>query len=347
MKVAVFGAGSWGTGLASVFAANGHETVLWARNPKIAAEIRHVHTNQRYLPGASLPAALDSTDSMDAAAAGAGLVVVCVPSSSIGAVIHDIALRVPRGALIAHAVKGFDRATRQRVSEVIAREVPDAESRLCVIAGPSHAEEVVAQMPTTIVCAAYCRQTAEAVQDALMNQYMRVYTNPDVVGAELGGTLKNIIALAVGVADGLGFGDNAKAALITRGLTEISRLGVRMGASLLTFAGLSGIGDVFVTCTSRHSRNFRTGRLIGQGKRLEEALAEVGMAVEGVPTTQTTVELAREYNVEMPITEKLAGILFEHMDPAKAVRELMSRARNHEIEEIAVSDIAPAWKIDF
>lgn len=179
-----------------------------------------------------------------------------------------------------------------------------------------------------------------------MNQYLRVYTNPDVVGAELGGSLKNIIALAVGIVDGLGFGDNAKAALVTRGLTEIARLGVKMGASLLTFSGLSGIGDVFVTCTSQHSRNFRTGRLIGLGRDLPSALAEVGMAVEGVPTTKATVRLAADYDVEMPITEALAGILFEGQDPETALRQLMGRARSHEIEEIAESDVAPAWKID-
>lgn len=346
MKVAVIGAGSWGTALASVFADNGHDSILWARDAGVAAEIADRRTNHKYLPGATLSTAMHCTDLLSTAVAAADVVVFCVPSSSAADVVQHVASFIPARAVVAHAIKGFDVHTKYRMSELIAQRVPNALRRMCVIAGPSHAEEVVAKMPTTLVSAAYARTTAETVQDALMNQTIRVYTNPDVVGTELGGALKNIIALAVGVADGLNFGDNAKAALITRGLTEISRLGVKMGASLLTFAGLSGIGDIFVTCTSLHSRNFRAGRLIGQGRSLDAALTEVGMVVEGVPTTRVAVQLAADHHIEMPITEALAGILFNGNDPETAVRQLMGRARSHEIEEVGAGDIAPAWKID-
>ncbi|WDL97132.1 NAD(P)H-dependent glycerol-3-phosphate dehydrogenase [Alicyclobacillus sp. ALC3] len=346
MKVAIYGAGSWGTALASVFAANGHDTVLWARSDTVCDEINERQTNHRYLPDAQLPGHLKATVDLDVASKDAELCVLCVPSAAVSSMVTTVAPFLPRHALIGHAVKGFDAASKRTVSQVLLDAVLDAKQRLFVIAGPSHAEEVVARMPTTLVVAGYGRATAESAQDALMNQYMRVYTNPDVIGAELGGALKNIIALSVGLADGLGFGDNAKAALITRGLTEIARLGVRMGASLLTFAGLAGIGDVFVTCSSRHSRNFRAGRLLGQGYSLPEALDAVGMVVEGVPTTQTTVTLSKDYGVEMPITNALASVLFEGQDPVKAVEQLMGRARSHEIEEVASADIAPKWEID-
>lgn len=346
MKVAVYGAGSWGTALASVFAVNGHETVLWARNATVCDEINQHHSNSRYLPDAKLPESVKATVDLDVVSNDVDLCVFCVPSAAVSSTVAAVAPFIPRQALIGHAVKGFDAVSKRRVSQVLLDVVPDAKQRLFVIAGPSHAEEVVTRMPTTVVVAGYGRATAECAQDALMNQYMRVYTNPDVVGAELGGALKNIIALSVGLADGLGFGDNAKAALITRGLTEIARLGVRMGASLLTFAGLAGIGDVFVTCSSRHSRNFRAGRFLGQGYSLAAALEAVGMVVEGVPTTQTTLSLSEDYGVEMPITNALAGVLFEGKDPMKAVGQLMGRAKSHEIEEVASTDVAPKWEID-
>lgn len=346
MKVAVYGAGSWGTALASVYATNGHDTIVWARNAEVCDEINRRHYNSRYLPNAELPEHVRATMDLRAACEHADICVLCVPSAAVASLIDVLAPYLPEGALIGHAVKGFDAGSRRRVSEVLLDAAPHAKERLFVIAGPSHAEEVVARMPTTVVVAGYSRATAEACQDALMNQYMRVYTNPDVVGAELGGALKNIIALSVGLADGLGFGDNAKAALITRGLTEIARLGVRLGASLLTFAGLAGIGDVFVTCASRHSRNFRAGKLLGQGHSLTSALQEVGMVVEGVPTTQTALFLAKDYGVEMPITHALSAVLFDGQDPTTAVEQLMGRARSHEIEEVANADIAPKWEID-
>nr|WP_272908059.1 NAD(P)H-dependent glycerol-3-phosphate dehydrogenase [Alicyclobacillus tolerans] len=343
MKAAVLGSGSWGTALASVLADNDHQTILWARRAEVAYEIVNQHTNKQYLPAASLHPKLTATTQLDEALDGAQLVVFAVPSGSMAQVTQESVPYMPDNAWLAHAVKGFDPLTKRRMSQVLADVFPDAAERVCVISGPSHAEEVVSKLPTTIVVSSLVQASAETVQDALMNRYLRVYTNPDVIGTELGGSLKNIIAISVGIADGLGFGDNAKAALMTRGLAEIARLGVKMGASPLTFAGLSGVGDLIVTCTSQHSRNFRTGRLLGQGKSVQEALAKVGMVVEGIPTTQAAVELAARYEVEMPITEVLAQVLFEGKDPAKSVVELMGRERSHEIEEVAREKISPKW----
>jgi glycerol-3-phosphate dehydrogenase (NAD(P)+) len=343
MKAAVLGAGSWGTALAAVLTNNGHDTVVWAKRAVVCDEINTSHTNRKYLPEAKLPVQLRATTDLADALADRDLVIFAVPSGAMPEVVTASKSLIGESSLVAHAVKGFDLDTRQRMSQLIAREIPDVERRLAVITGPSHAEEVIAEMPTTIVVAAYERTTAETVQDALMNSYFRVYTNPDVVGAELGGCLKNIIALSVGMADGLGFGDNAKAALMTRGLAEITRLGMKLGASPLTFAGLSGIGDLIVTCTSRHSRNFRAGRLIGQGRSLEQALEEIGMVVEGIRATQAALTLAQEHGVEMPITKALHEVLFLGKQPHDAVEELMGRERGHEMEEVARQIIPPSW----
>lgn len=345
MKAAVVGAGSWGTALATVLTQNGHETTLWTRRSEVATEISTNHTNTRYLPDVSLPDALVATEHLGEALVGAELVIFAVPSTAMAGVVDLARPAIPPDAWLSHAVKGFDMPSKRRMSEVLEQALPHAAARLSVISGPSHAEEVVRSLPTTLVVAAARRETAEVMQDALMNPYLRVYTNPDVVGAELGGSLKNIIALGVGIADGLGYGDNAKAALMTRGLAEIARLGMKMGASVLTFAGLSGVGDLIVTCTSRHSRNFRTGRLLGQGYSLQDALTQVGMAVEGIPTTRAAIALAADHAVEMPIAQALYDVLFSDKRPAEAVGDLMGRARSHEIEEVARTDIAPKWSL--
>ncbi|MCL6515578.1 NAD(P)H-dependent glycerol-3-phosphate dehydrogenase [Alicyclobacillus sp.] len=343
MNVAVLGAGSWGTALAMVLTANGHRTTLWARRREVADEIRIHRTNHHYLPGVRLPNELAVTDDARAALADARLVVYVVPSATMASVVEHTRDFVPADALLAHAVKGFDPATHRRMSEVILAAHPGSTARVCALTGPSHAEEVAQGMPTTLVAAAYSRRTAETVQDALMNNALRVYTNPDVVGAELGGALKNIIALGVGIADGLGYGDNAKAALMTRGLAEISRLGRAMGASPLTFAGLSGVGDLIVTCTSRHSRNFRAGRLLGQGRPLSEVLHEIGMVVEGVTATRAAVEIAAEHGVEMPISRAIHQVLFDGKTPEEAVDDLMGRERGRELEEVARDLVPPDW----
>ncbi len=343
MHVAVLGAGSWGTALAAVLAENGHQVTLWARRPEIVHEIITNHENHHYLPNAPLPVQLMATDSLEVALQDANMVLFAVASAGMAEVVKSVTPWIARDVWVVHAVKGFDAQSKQRMSQVILKELPWAESRLSVIAGPSHAEEVIRRMPTTLVVAGYAQDAAEMMQDALMNHYLRVYTNPDVMGAELGGTLKNIIALGVGIADGLGFGDNAKAALMTRGLAEITRLGVQMGASLLTFAGLAGVGDLIVTCTSQHSRNFRAGRLLGQGVSLSDTLSAVGMVVEGVKTTQVAVSLAQTYGVNMPISQVIHEVLFSGKPPRQAVGELMNRDRAHEIEEVAREAMAPKW----
>jgi glycerol-3-phosphate dehydrogenase (NAD(P)+) len=344
MKTAVLGSGSWGTALAAVLAENGHETCLWARNHATVEEVERQHRNSKYLGQASLPFELKATTDLGDALAAVNLVIVAVPSVSVREVARAMKPLTPKGVTVAHAVKGFDPKSLARMSDVIREELDISMQQVCVISGPSHAEEVVAKQPTTIVSASTCKDTAEFVQDALMSACLRVYTNPDVVGAELGGSLKNIIALGVGIIDGLGIGDNARAALMTRGLAEITRLGVKMGASPLTFAGLSGIGDLIVTCTSRHSRNFRTGRLLGQGATLVEALARVGMAVEGVHTTRAAVQLAERYATRMPIAESLFQVLFNGLSPRSAAERLMQRERIHEIEEVAQDNLTLMWE---
>ncbi|MCL6631308.1 MAG: NAD(P)H-dependent glycerol-3-phosphate dehydrogenase [Alicyclobacillus herbarius] len=343
MRIAVLGAGSWGTALAAVLVRNGHETQIWARRSETVHEINEVHRNRRYLGDHPLPEGLVATDSLAQALEGAEMVLYTVPSAAMSQLAKMTSQLLPPGSTLAHAVKGFDPSTKQRMSTLLHAMTGRPLHQICAITGPSHAEEVIASMPTTIVAASTCRSTAERVQDVLMNPSLRVYTNPDIIGAEIGGSLKNIIALAVGVAEGLGFGDNARAALMTRGIAEITRLGVRLGAAAMTFAGLSGIGDLIVTCTSQHSRNFRTGQMLGRGMSLAEALAKVGMAVEGIQTTRVAVELSREHQVEMPITTALYEVLFTGKRPADAVEELMGRAKSHEIEEVAISGAIPQW----
>lgn len=343
MNVAVLGAGSWGTALAATLVKNASRVTIWARDSHLAEQMNIKHENPRYLAGAQLPTELSATTELEHALSGADVVIFAVPSASMRDVVERSQAHIVGHPILCHAVKGFDPKSYSTMTDLILEYHSDAANRVCVIAGPSHAEEVVTGLPTTIVAAAYSRLTAETVQDLFMNRVLRVYTNPDVKGAELGGALKNIIALGVGIADGLGFGDNAKAALMTRGLTEIARLGLKLGASVLTFAGLSGVGDLIVTCTSRHSRNYQTGKMLGQGKSLDEALKVVGMAVEGVNTTRIAVTLAAIHAVEMPIAQALYAILFDGKPPRTAVEDLMTRARVHEIEEVASEQISASW----
>jgi glycerol-3-phosphate dehydrogenase (NAD(P)+) len=335
-KVTVLVAGSWGTALAKVLAENGHETRLWTRNENQAEEINVRRTNSKYLPDVSLPAGLTATTDLEAAISGSSAVIIAATSSSMREVVKRAAPYLKENMLVVHATKGFERTTLKRMSQVIAEELPHMDAkRICVLSGPSHAEEVSKRCPTTVVVASHDTQAAETAQDLFINSYFRVYTNPDLVGVEISGALKNIIAIGAGMSDGLGFGDNAKAALLTRGLVEITRLGKALNANPMTFAGLSGVGDLIVTCTSRHSRNWRAGYQIAQGKRLEEVLEEMGMVVEGVQTTRAAYQLAREYNVSMPITNELYEVLFNGKNPRVAVEDLMGRGRTHEIEEIA------------
>jgi glycerol-3-phosphate dehydrogenase (NAD(P)+) len=263
-------------------------------------------------------------------------VIVVAPSAAMRDVARQMSPVLSKETLLVHATKGFEAAGLRRMSTVLAEELPNYDpSSIVVLSGPSHAEEVIQQCPTTVVVASESAQAAEAAQDLLINSYFRVYTNPDVIGVEVGGALKNIIALGAGLTDGLGYGDNAKAALVTRGLAEISRLGTAMGGNPLTFAGLAGVGDLVVTCTSKHSRNWRAGYMLAQGEPLDAVLKQMGMVVEGVKTTQAAYTLSRQYGITMPIADELYAVLFEGKTPKAAVEDLMGRGRTHEIEEVA------------
>lgn len=335
-KAAVLVAGSWGTALASVLADNGFDVMLWSRHPEQVEEINNKQRNSRFLKDAKLSERIRGTVSMEEAVTGASAVVIVAPSAAVREVARKLNPLLTERMQLIHATKGFEMDSHKRITEILAEELPGFDpNKIVVLSGPSHAEEVIVRCPTTVVVAAANTEAAEAAQDLFINSYFRVYTNPDVIGVEVGGALKNIIALGAGMNDGLGYGDNAKAALMTRGLAEIARLGVAMGANPLTFAGLAGLGDLVVTCTSRHSRNWRAGYMLGQGLPLDEVLEQMGMVVEGVKTTKAAHELCRQYNVSMPITDALYQVLFERKPPKQAVEELMGRVRTREIEEVA------------
>lgn len=333
-KVTVFGAGSWGTALSYVLAQNGHDLLLWTHRKEQAEEINN-HTNERYLKGIQLPDSIKATADLDKAVAHADIIVLAVPTKAIREVSRDIRARLTKKALFVHVSKGIEPDSLKRISEMIRDEIPaEFIEEVVILSGPSHAEEVVLEHPTTVTAACANTQAANRIQDLFMNSYFRVYTNTDVIGVEIGGALKNIIALAVGITDGLGYGDNAKAAIMTRGLAEIARLGVKMGATPLTFSGLSGVGDLIVTCTSVHSRNWRAGNMLGKGKNVDEVLEEMGMVVEGIRTTKAAHQLAEKYQVPMPITQALYMVLFEGVKPEKAVEELMGRMKKNEMEDL-------------
>lgn len=335
-EVAILGAGSWGTAIGVLLAKSGKRVRLWGRVEDGVEEFNQVRENRRFLPGVSLPESIRSTADLAGALSGdVHSVVVAVPSQVVRPVVRQCRDLISRDALIVSLAKGIENTSLMRMSEVIEEELAGITERISVLLGPSHAEEVSRDIPTAVVAAARDRQVAEEVQDLFMGPRFRVYTNPDLVGVEIGATLKNVIALCAGISDGLGFGDNSKAALMTRGLAEIGRLGVAMGASPLTFAGLTGVGDLIVTCTSMHSRNRRAGIQIGQGVALERVLSEMGMVVEGVSATKAAMSLSQRYRVTMPIVEEAYQVLFENKDPRDAVMNLMGRQKTHEMEEVA------------
>jgi glycerol-3-phosphate dehydrogenase (NAD(P)+) len=331
-KIAVLGAGSWGTALAVSLDRKGYTVTLWGRDGHQLDIMKESGENVRYLPGVALGPTLRLTNDLEAAVKSAGLIVAAVPSQSFRDVMTQIAPIAVKGTILVNVAKGLEQDTHMRLSEIAHIFVPDLP--FAVLSGPSHAEEVGNRMPTTLVAASEISRIAEQVQDVFMSERLRIYTNPDVVGVELGGALKNIIALGAGISDGMGYGDNAKAAMMTRGITEISRLGIRMGANASTFFGLSGIGDLIVTCTSIHSRNRRCGILIGQGVKPDEAIRQIGMVVEGVYTAQAAYALAYEFDVEMPITEQIYRVINNETGAKEAVQSLMSRGKKHEQEEI-------------
>lgn len=334
-KIAVIGAGGWGTAIALVLAKKGHEVVLWTRRPEFCAHLLKTRENTTYLPGVLLPANINIISSLEQAAAGSDLIVSAVPTKAVREIFQACKDYVHRNTIIVSLSKGFEQKSFLRCSQVIA-EVLGNRERIVALSGPNHAEEVARDIPTATVVAGYSLSAAEAVQEILMTPKFRVYTNPDLVGVEIAGALKNIIALAVGVCDGIGYGDNTKAALMTRGIAEITRLGLKMGAQSLTFAGLAGIGDLIATCTSKHSRNWQTGYALGRGESLEEILQRTGMVVEGVATTATAAELARRYQVSMPIATALWEVIFQGKSPHLAVTELMLRGKTREGEEFAL-----------
>ncbi len=328
-KIGLIGAGSWGTALSKLATDNGHQVTVWSI---VKEEIEMLRKNREHLdklPGVKLPESISYTTELPEAIAGMDLCILAVPSPFTRNTAALMKPFVKEGQIIVNVAKGVEEKTLMTLSEIIEEEIPQAD--VAVLSGPSHAEEVGKGMPTTIVAGAKTKKTAEYIQNLLMNKAFRVYTSPDLLGIELGGALKNVIALAAGIADGLGYGDNTKAALITRGITEIGRLGLAMGGKLETFCGLTGIGDLIVTCASMHSRNRRAGILIGQGKSMEEAMAEVKQVVEGVYSAKAAMGLAKKFEVEMPIIEQVNLVLFEKKPAAQALEELMLRDKKIEI----------------
>ncbi len=339
-KIAVLGAGSWGTALARHLASLGNDVYLWSRRTDLVDELKGTRENSNYLPGIVIPDQVRVTSDLEETLSGAKTVLYCVPSHSFRNMLTASLPGIKAGTLIVNTAKGIEEDTMLRMSQVFTR-VAGAERSVdyVTLSGPSHAEEVARNMPTAVVVASTTQKSAEAAQDLFMGDSFRVYTNPDITGVELGGALKNIIALGTGIVDGLNGSDNAKAALMTRGLAEITRLGVAMHANPLTFAGLAGIGDLIVTCTSMHSRNRRAGIEIGRGKELNEVLKDMRMVVEGVRTTGVTHELAAKWGVEMPITEQVYQVLFKGLHPAQSVKNLLTRSKTHEVEEVALTKI--------
>jgi glycerol-3-phosphate dehydrogenase (NAD(P)+) len=333
-EVAILGAGSWGTALAVHLAGNGIAVKLWERDAELARQLSITRRNDHYLPGVTIPVSVVVTADLEDALERAMMVVLAVPSQSIRSVVARSRACLRPDSILINTAKGLEDATCLRLSEVICDEAPELAWRTAVISGPSHAEEVGRGMPTAVVAAATTPELARQVQDLFMTVNFRVYTSSDMVGVELGGALKNIIALAAGISEGLGYGDNTKAALLTRGLTEIARLGIALGASPLTFLGLAGVGDLIVTATSKHSRNWKAGFLLGQGGSLADVLEQVGMVVEGVQTIKAARLLAHDRDIEMPITEQIYQVLFSGLAPGAAVSNLMTRSKRHETEDM-------------
>jgi len=327
-NVAVIGCGSMGTALAVMLSKNGHNVKMWSRNVAQANLINTEHENKEYLPGIDTEGITVCTDKKEAVK-DAGIVVCAVPSKAVRQVMSDFSKYLNKEQIIVNLAKGLEEGTLLRLSQVIKESVP--QCKLMTLVGPCHAEEVANGIPSACVVTGEDMELASFIQNQFMNSSFRIYTNSDIVGTEIGAALKNVIALAAGINDGLGFGDNTKAALMTRGLAEIVRLGVKLGGKTETFLGLSGMGDLIVTCTSMHSRNRRAGILIGQGKSLEEALKEVHMVVEGVTTTKNIYELSLKYNVDMPITEEMYNVLFKGKNAREAVYDLMMRVGKSEL----------------
>lgn len=328
MKIAVIGSGSWGCAISILLAKKGNDVYLWSWQQEETDRLNNDRENKAVLPGKPFPDNITCSHDMKLCVEGAGLVVTVVPSPATRTTARELGKYITDGQIIVNLSKGLEEATLMRLSEVYKEEIPQAI--IAVMSGPSHAEEVSDGLPTTNVVAAEDIKTSEYIQEIFMDKTFRVYTGTDMIGAELGGALKNVIALCSGISDGMGYGDNTRAALITRGLAEITRLGVKMGAKPETFSGLSGIGDLIVTCTSMHSRNHKAGILLGKGYSLSETLAEVKMVVEGVNTAKAAYFLSEKYQVTMPIIKEAYSVVFEGRNPQDAVNSLMTRSKSAE-----------------
>ncbi|MBS1914615.1 MAG: NAD(P)H-dependent glycerol-3-phosphate dehydrogenase [Bacteroidetes bacterium] len=330
MTVGFVGAGSWGTTLAVHLASQGHDVLLWAYDPAQALRLRTERENHLYLPGIHFPDRITVVDDVNEAAS-APVVVIATPTQFIRGTLARVSADLLAQAVVVSVSKGIEQGTLLRISELLHATHGVEAERFVALSGPSHAEEVAQRIPTLVVAACASLSTAERVQDLFNADHLRVYRSDDIIGVELGGAVKNVIAVCAGILDGLSFGDNTKAALMTRGLAEITRLGVALGAHAQTFSGLSGLGDLIVTCTSRHSRNRHVGEEIGRGRRLEEIVGEMKMVAEGVTTTSSAHQLAARLGVETPITNEVYRVLFEEKDPREATYALMTRQMKHEI----------------
>lgn len=328
----VIGAGSWGTALSALLYENGHQVTVWSIDANEIQMLNEKREHVAKLPGVKLPEEMVFTGDLEKAVRGKDFLVLAVPSPFTRTTAKKMAPYVADGQIIVDVAKGIEEGTLKTLSRQIKEEIPQAD--VAVLSGPSHAEEVGRKLPTTCVIGAEKKATAEYLQKMFISNVFRVYTSPDVLGIELGGSLKNVIALAAGIADGLGYGDNTKAALITRGIAEIARLGVKMGGKMETFTGLTGIGDLIVTCASVHSRNRKAGYLMGQGKTMQEAMDEVRMVVEGVYSAKAAKALAEKYEVSMPIVMEVNAVLFEGKNPAAAVEDLMQRESRSEVSAL-------------
>lgn len=329
-KIGVVGAGSWGIALANLLANNGNEVTVWSIIEDEINMLKEKHEHVDKLPGVALNDSIEYTTDLESTCKGKDFLVLAVPSPFTRSTSHSMKEYIADGQIIVNVAKGVEENTLMTLSQIIEEEIPNAN--VCVLSGPSHAEEVGRGLPTTVVVASKDKETAELLQDSFMNEFFRVYTSSDILGIELGAALKNVVALAAGIADGLGYGDNAKAALITRGISEIGRLGIAMGGKFETFCGLTGIGDLIVTCASMHSRNRRAGILIGQGKTYDEAMAEVKMVVEGVYSAKAAMGLSKKYGIDLPIIEQVNEVLFNGMPAKDALKNLMGRDKKSEIK---------------
>lgn len=332
MNLTLCGGGSWGTAIARLLSNKGHKVNFYIRNKEVIEDIKKNKENSKYLPGAKFENEINLTNDLESVLNGIDAFIIGVPTSSIREILNKIKNKISKDTIIVNLSKGIEVESLDRISE-ISKEIL-IDNPFVALSGPSHAEEVGKDIPTTLVASSENLEVAQLIQKEFSTPIFRIYTNPDLVGVEMGGALKNIIALAAGMNDGLGYGDNTKAALMTRGIYEMSKLGISLGANPHTFNGLSGIGDLIVTCTSMHSRNRRAGILIGEGKSMDEACKEVGQVVEGVKTVKSAYKLSQIKGIEMPITKALYRVLYEGYDPNKAVYELMTRKNKDEIEQI-------------